>query len=69
MKYKDKIRKHIRNNYGNIASKGSVGVCCSGSCNGEPSDIRKTSVKIVYVEEELATVPVAPIWGLVAVIQ
>ncbi len=66
MKDKDRIRKHVRKNYGNIASKGLVGGCCSGSCscNGEPTDIRKISVKIGYAEEDLATVPVGSNIGL-----
>ena len=66
MKDNDRIRKHVRKNYGNIASKGSVGGCCSGgcSCNGEPTDIGKTSVKIGYAEEDLADVPVGSNMGL-----
>jgi len=66
MKDKDRIRKHVRMNYGNIASNGSVGGCCSGSCscNGEPTDIRKTSVKIGYAEEDFAAVPAGSNMGL-----
>lgn len=61
MRNRDRIRKHIRKNYGNIASKGSAGGCCSGSCscNGEQTDISKTSTQIGYTEEDLSTVPVA----------
>lgn len=66
MKSNDRIRKHVRKNYGNIASKGSVGGCCSGgcSCNAAPTDTRKTSVKIGYAEEDLTVVPVNSNMGL-----
>lgn len=66
MKDKDKIRKHVRKNYGKIASKGSAGGCCSSSCscNGEPIDKSKTSVSIGYAEEDFATVPAGSNMGL-----
>ncbi|WFA08376.1 arsenite methyltransferase [Tissierella sp. Yu-01] len=66
MRDKDRIRKHVRRNYGNIASKGSVEGCCSGgcSCNGELTDIRQTSVKIGYAEEDLVNVPAGSNMGL-----
>lgn len=63
---KDRIRKHVRKNYGYIASKTSVGGCCSGgcSCNDAPTDIVKTSVNIGYAEEDLVSVPVNSNMGL-----
>lgn len=66
MKDKEIIRKHIRKNYGKIATKGSEGGCCSGgcSCNGEPTDISKTSVRIGYSEEDLVQVPTSSNMGL-----
>lgn len=66
MKDKERVRKHLRKNYGNIATKGSEGGCCSGgcSCNGEPTDVKNVSVKIGYSEEDLAQVPHASNMGL-----
>lgn len=64
MNSKDGIRKQVRENYGNIASKNLVG-CCSGSCGCDTQfDINEVAIKIGYTKEELAMAPINSNMGL-----
>ncbi len=60
------IRESIRKNYAEVASKGSVGGCCSGgcSCDDDPFDITEASFKIGYSEEDLTNAPLEANMGL-----
>lgn len=66
MKSKDELKKIIRNNYANVAVKGSVGGCCSGgcSCSGNSIDVNEATMKIGYTEEDLFSVPAGSNMGL-----
>lgn len=66
MNDKDEIREQIQRNYAKIAVKGSAGGCCSGgcSCNGTPTDVSESSIKIGYTEEDLSSVPSEANMGL-----
>lgn len=68
MSDKEEIRKFIRENYSEIAKKGSAGGCCSGgcscSCNGAPMDINDSSIKVGYTQGDLSSVPSEANMGL-----
>ncbi|MDD4802647.1 MAG: arsenite methyltransferase [Syntrophomonas sp.] len=66
MKNKEDIRDYIRNNYSEVALKGSTGGCCSGgcSCSGEQINIKDASIKIGYSENDLNNVPIEANMGL-----
>jgi len=63
---KEEIREFIRNNYAEVAKKGSEGGCCSGgcSCNGPSLDVGDASKNIGYTEEDLSSVPLEANMGL-----
>ncbi len=64
---KEEIRKFIRNRYAKIAVKGTQGGCCDSGCCGGGSasaDVKKSSVKIGYTEDDLGSVPSEANMGL-----
>jgi len=63
---KEEIREFIRNNYAEVAQKGSEGGCCGGgcSCSGSLVDISEISAKIGYTEGDLLNVPSEANMGL-----
>jgi SAM-dependent methyltransferase len=65
---KEKIRDTIRKNYAEVAKKGttSCGCCCStGCCCGDSTvDVKETSIRIGYTEEELQGAPLEANMGL-----
>jgi len=63
---KEDIRDFIRKNYSEVAKKGSEGGCCGGgcSCSGNPMDIRESSIKVGYNENDLLSVPPEANMGL-----
>lgn len=66
MDNKEDIRDFIRQNYAEVAQKGSDGGCCSGgcSCNGALIDIGEISNKIGYTEEDILNLPTEANMGL-----
>ena len=68
MKSKNKIRDAIRRNYADVAVKGTSGgggCCSSGCCCGDSTeDVKETSIRIGYSEEELAGAPLEANMGL-----
>jgi ubiquinone/menaquinone biosynthesis C-methylase UbiE len=65
MQDKEKLRNTIRLHYSQIARKGAGG-CCSGacSCGDSLTDIKNSSVKNGYTEEDLTSVPAEANMGL-----
>ncbi len=63
MSGKEEIRKFIRENYSEVAKKGSAGGC-SCSCNDAPMDIIDSSIKVGYTEGDLSSVPSEANMGL-----
>ncbi len=65
---KEEIRKFIRENYSEIAKKGSAGGCCGEgctcSCNGAPLNIIDSSIKVGYTEGDISSVPSEANMGL-----
>jgi SAM-dependent methyltransferase len=59
MKNKEKIRNKIRQNYSEVAQKGSSGGCCGGgcSCDGSSVDVYGSSLKIGYTPEDVLNAP------------
>lgn len=56
---REDIRNAIRENYAGVANNGTVGGCCGGnacSC-GAPVDIKDSSKKLGYTEEDLYRIP------------
>ncbi len=66
MRDKEKIRKAVRDNYSKVALKGSSGGCCSGgcSCGGSSPDIKESSLRIGYTNDEISGVPTDSNMGL-----
>lgn len=66
MSNKEIIRASIRKRYSDIATKGSQGGCCSGSCccNSNPVDINQSSINVGYTELDLSSVPDGANMGL-----
>jgi SAM-dependent methyltransferase len=65
-KNKEDIRDAIRKNYAKIATKGSDRSCCGGGscCCGTPADIKDSSTKLGYTEDDLSDVPLEANMGL-----
>jgi ubiquinone/menaquinone biosynthesis C-methylase UbiE len=59
MKDKEKLREKIRNNYSQVALKGSSGCCCSpGCCGGDPAiDVNASAKNLGYSEDDLQNMP------------
>ena len=65
---KEKTRDAIRRNYADVAVKGTSGggCCCSSSCccGDSTADVKQTSMRIGYTEEELEGTPIEANMGL-----
>lgn len=63
---KEDARDFIRQNYTEVALKGTEGGCCGSGCccSGNSVDINETSLKIGYSEDELLNVPMESNMGL-----
>jgi SAM-dependent methyltransferase len=63
---KEDIREFIRNNYSEVAQKGSAGGCCGGgcSCSSPQVNIKDAAIKIGYSENDLNDVPMEANMGL-----
>jgi SAM-dependent methyltransferase len=65
---KDKIRDTIRKNYADVALKGTTGggCCCSPGCccSDTTVDVKETSMRIGYTEDELEGAPLEANMGL-----
>ena len=56
---KEELREQIRDNYSQVALKGSGGCCCSPGCCGSDStfDVNAATKSLGYSEEDLQNVP------------
>ncbi len=59
MKDKEELREHIRENYSQVAMKGSSGCCCSPGCcgSGTAIDVNEAAKNLGYSEDDLQHMP------------
>ena len=58
MKDKETIRNSVQRHYSKVAKKGSSSGCCGGGCSCNDSvDIKESSLKMGYMDSDLASAP------------